>query len=135
MSTRLVPTPPGYRVQLTDDIAALLSHMDPYGIEPEPVVKITREMEEVNDQTVRVFAQTLMKRTGPGEIHLAPQFFMLGRKYQLGVLAHELGHVLLRGDPAHSETDADERARVAGLHIKYDRARWPGKGLQYLEEL
>ena len=44
-----------------------------------------------------------------------------------GLLAHEVGHVLV---PNGTEADADRAAyRVLGIRIGYDR-RWPGKGLQ-----
>jgi hypothetical protein len=46
---------------------------------------------------------------------------------RLGLLAHEVGHVL---DPNASEAKTDKVAeRALGIKIGYDR-RWPGKGLQ-----
>lgn len=46
---------------------------------------------------------------------------------RMGVLAHEVGHVLV---PGGSEEQADlAAARYLGIAIRYDR-RWPGKGLQ-----
>lgn len=47
--------------------------------------------------------------------------------WRLGVLAHEVGHVL---DPTRTEMGADLAAlQYLGVAIGYDR-RWPGKGLQ-----
>lgn len=47
--------------------------------------------------------------------------------YRLGLLAHEVGHVL---DPNASEAETDRvAAEVLGVKIGYDR-RWPDKGMQ-----
>lgn len=47
--------------------------------------------------------------------------------WRIGVLAHEVGHVL---DPTGTEEGADLAAfEHLGVRIGYDR-RWPGKGLQ-----
>jgi len=60
----------------------------------------------------------------------APQVRALPEANRLGLIAHEVGHLL---DPAATESGADEAAeRALGVHIVYD-PRWPGKGLQALE--
>lgn len=48
--------------------------------------------------------------------------------HRRGLMAHEMGHVLV---PETSEDGADAAVlQVLGVQIGYDR-RWPGKGLQY----
>jgi hypothetical protein len=59
----------------------------------------------------------------------APQALYLPEANRLGLMAHEIGHLL---DPAATENGADEAAeRALGVRILYD-PRWPGKGLQRL---
>lgn len=62
------------------------------------------------------------------EFHFAPQVLWLPAANRLGLLGHEVGHVIagLRGD----EDDADRASlEVFGISIGYD-LRFPGKGLQ-----
>lgn len=56
----------------------------------------------------------------------------LPAKHRLGLVAHEVGHlVAIRRHGDMSEDGADlEARRVLGVTIGYDMA-WPGKGLQY----
>lgn len=65
-------------------------------------------------------------------IFVAPQILRLPRAQRLGLIAHELGHVVLlrRRLWGHSERAADRTAeRVFGVEVTYD-LRWPGRGLQ-----
>jgi hypothetical protein len=58
----------------------------------------------------------------------APQIRALPSGNRLGLMAHELGHVL---DPYATENGADRAAEAAlGIRITYDKG-WPGKGLQW----
>lgn len=122
--------PPGDKLWLDNAVEAILDHVDPHSEVRTPHISVTREMEAINDDTVRVFAQTELET---GDMHLAPQFFDLDDEHRLGILAHELGHMLLREYPAHTEREADMVMADAGLKIMYDKENWPGKGLQYLE--
>lgn len=63
----------------------------------------------------------------PLTIEVAPQILWLPRAYRLGLLAHEVSHILCPGC-SEDEADAVSYARL-GVIIKYD-PRWPGKGLQ-----
>lgn len=59
----------------------------------------------------------------------APQALLLPEENRLGLLAHEVGHVI---DPLATENGADRAVeRRLGVRIVYD-PRWPGKGLQRL---
>ena len=62
----------------------------------------------------------------------APQALLLPEENRLGLLAHEVGHVI---DPLATENGADRAAEQRlGVRILY-APRWPGKGLQRLERL
>jgi len=62
----------------------------------------------------------------------APQALALPEANRLGLIAHEIGHLL---DPAATENGADAASEGAlGVKIAYD-SRWPGKGLQRLERI
>jgi hypothetical protein len=62
----------------------------------------------------------------PPRFEFAPQMVWLPKALRIGLLAHEVGHVLRPG----SEQDADDAAEeILGIPIAYDM-RWPGKGLQ-----
>jgi hypothetical protein len=67
---------------------------------------------------------------------LARAFFDLEWRFQAGLLAHEVGHlVAVRRFDDDSESGADAAARTyLGIAIGYDRS-WPGKGLQYARTL
>ena len=115
---------------LDEALNNLLDHIDPYCLMDYPQISVTKEMERVNQKDRRIFAQTCMDT---GEIQLAPQFFDLHPKYRYGILAHELGHVILIEDPDHTEDEADAEALEASIKILYDTDGWPGKGLQYID--
>ena len=58
----------------------------------------------------------------------APEVLFLARKFRLGLIAHEIGHVI--AGSKGSEADADSAAAAyLGVRIGYDM-RFPGKGLQ-----
>jgi hypothetical protein len=59
----------------------------------------------------------------------AEQTLWLPFEYRLGLIAHEIGHVI-DPDPLKTEDGADRHGMAAlDLLITYD-CRWPGKGLQ-----
>jgi hypothetical protein len=60
----------------------------------------------------------------------------LPERHRLGLLAHEVGHVIaIRRHGDMSEDGADDRSRdVLGITIGYDMS-WPGKGLQYARKI
>ena len=94
-----------------------------------PEVFMTREMDEAHRKSRRSFAKTLLDIP---EIHVASAIFDLDDAHFYGILAHEMGHVMLRLH-THTEVEADRVVLAAGLTINYDTDQWPGKGLQYLE--
>jgi hypothetical protein len=66
----------------------------------------------------------------PHTICVAQAFDALPEPYQRGLLAHEVGHLLL-GEGPHSEAAADAAVRKAlGVRVRYKDTRW-GERLQY----
>jgi len=94
-------------------------------------VSFPKKLTALHRRNPRRYAQVLPGRVPRFEF--AAQVLALPREHQLGLIAHEIGHVLAaQRDPQHSEQDADRAAHAAlGARIAYDR-RWPGKGLQRL---
>lgn len=83
-------------------------------------------MARINRRNTRRYAE---HDVGTSDFYFAPAVLSLPRANRIGLIAHEIGHFILRDGP-HSEADADQAAReVLGVRIRYDR-RWPGKGLQ-----
>lgn len=62
----------------------------------------------------------------------AAQTLWLPDPYVVGLIAHEIGHVLVgRISTEHTENDADAAAQIVlGIRIDYDKKNFPGKGLQ-----
>lgn len=89
-------------------------------------VGLSAKLEALNRRNPRRFAEVDVSRRS---FYFAPQVLLLPRPQRLGVIAHEIGHVLAGSRP-HTERHAD-LAAWAGLDVAilYDR-RWPGKGLQ-----
>jgi hypothetical protein len=76
----------------------------------------------------RRYAQVTAHDTPP-LFEFAEQTLRLSWPHRLGLMAHEVGHVL-DPDPKKTEPGADQTAlRALGIKIQYD-PRWPGKGLQ-----
>jgi hypothetical protein len=91
-------------------------------------VVFPRALELEHQRNPRRFAQVDVDRL---RFEFAPAILELDEDHQVGVIAHEVGHVL-----AHrywedlSEDGADRAAaQFLGITIRYDD-RWPGKGLQ-----
>ncbi len=67
----------------------------------------------------------------PHTICVAEAFDALPESHQRGLLAHEIGHLLL-GPGAHTEVEADAAVlRALGVRVRYKDTRW-GKRLQYV---
>lgn len=65
-------------------------------------------------------------------ICLANKFLKLPKKYQLGILFHEIGHLIL--GPRGTELQADRAAEgYFKIRIKYKSSRY-GKDLQYVDK-
>lgn len=70
-----------------------------------------------HEESKRQYAHTLHRS---GVICVARSFFQLPETHRLGLLLHEVGHVLLAHRPRHTEEDADEAARKAsGVRVYY----------------
>ena len=94
---------------------------------PDPWVQLSDELANTHARNCRRYAQVHFARY-PAVIEFAPQVLWLPRKYRLGLIAHELGHILA---PGKSEAEADRAAlRFLRVHITYDKRNFPGKGLQ-----
>jgi hypothetical protein len=84
------------------------------------------ELEEEHVRNPRRFAQVTPRRQPP-RFEFAPQVLHLGWPNRLGLIVHEIGHVLA---PEADEDGADRAGSTAlQIPITYDM-RWPGKGLQ-----
>jgi len=84
----------------------------------------TPQLDLAHRRSSRRYAQVLIDT--PPRFEFAPQMVWLPKPIRIGLLAHEVGHVLRPG----TEPDADDAAEeVLGIGIAYDM-RWPGKGLQ-----
>lgn len=92
---------------------------------PPPRIKPSIELSGTHRGNSRRYAETDGKT-----IFVAFEILSLPKAQRMGLLAHELGHVVLRNRPGHTEADADEAARrVFGVVVNYSK-KWPGKGLQ-----
>lgn len=86
-------------------------------------------LEDRHRKDPRAYAEV---QTEDLRFRFAPQARSLPSANRLGLMAHEIGHLL---DPAATENGADAAAETAlDVRIVYD-TRWPGKGLQKLLRL
>lgn len=85
-------------------------------------------LDEEHLEDPRRYAQVI-----PEQLHFefSHAALWLPRPQRIGVLAHEVGHVMR---PEGGERDADEAAGELGFPISYD-LRWPGRGLQTARNL
>jgi hypothetical protein len=118
---------PVSRMQVEGELAHL--HREA-GLRGVPQVSWPADLTRLHEQKPRRYAQ-VFTGVGPGQqeprYELAEQTRWLPEPQRLGVLAHEVGHVL---DPTGGEDGADAAAeRAFGVPITYDQ-RWVGKGLQ-----
>ena len=89
-----------------------------------PAVVFSRALGRTHCRNHRRYASVVIDEQ---EFSFAPQILWLPKTYRLGLIAHEIGHVLC---PEGDEDDADTAALdVLCVSIKYDRS-FPGKGLQ-----
>lgn len=105
-------------------LAAGLSEEEIKGV----TLEFPRELEERHKIDPRAYAEI-----GPEHLlfRFAPQALALPEENRLGLICHEVGHLL---DPPATENGADRAVeRQLGVRILYD-PRWPGKGLQRLEK-
>lgn len=93
---------------------------------PTAQVVFSDKLARVHCRSSRRYAEV---DVGRRIFYFAPQILLLPRAQRLGLVAHEIGHVLM-GARAHPEWTADCAAfDDLSVSISYDR-RWPGKGLQ-----
>lgn len=110
--------------QLVDELGELLERGGVLRSGPTASVWLWNPLDVEHAKNPRRYAQVI-----PDErrFEFARATLYLPACHRLGLLAHEVGHVL---DPIGGEDDADAAAaRHLGVQIGYDR-RWPGKGLQ-----
>jgi hypothetical protein len=92
---------------------------------PLPSIVIDARMEAIHKRNARRYAEVDVRRR---IFHFAPAVLWLPQTHRLGLLAHEIGHVIMDG--RGTETDADCAAfDDLDVVIEYDR-RWPGRGVQ-----
>lgn len=97
----------------------------------EPPIRFTLALDAEHYRNARRFAEVQ-----PEVAHFAFSHAVLHlhAPYRLGVLAHEVGHVLCAygvGCEVDSESGADDAARsVLKVSIGYDQRNFPGRGLQ-----
>lgn len=115
------PIPPD---QLVDELGTLLQRTHLCDGNPPAEVWLWDPLDREHAKNPRRYAQVIPELR---RFEFARATLQLPRCHRLGLLAHEIGHVL---DPRASEAGADRIAgQVLGVKIGYDR-RWPGKGLQ-----
>lgn len=93
-------------------------------------IHICRVAQKHHDRSLRQYAHVLHH---PGKICVAEEFWLLSEKHLLGILAHEVGHVLAHDDGlASTEAQADAAALMQlGIKIHYKDSIY-GERLQYL---
>ena len=124
--------PPGYRypilaqpltpLELREELDALL---EACGLDPDrATMSFPVDLDLEHWSNPRRYAQVIVKLM---HFQFARAMLWLPDAQRVGVLAHEVGHVLT---PGGNEADADRAAgEILGIPLKYDH-RWPGKGLQ-----
>jgi hypothetical protein len=82
-------------------------------------------LSRVHRRNVRRYAETDVRQR---RFYFAPEVLWLQRRNRLGLIAHEIGHVIMggRGTEAQADCAAFDDLDVV---IEYDR-RWGGRGLQ-----
>jgi len=58
----------------------------------------------------------------PNQVCLAREFSQLPERYRLGILMHELGHILI--GPEGAEYDANRAAQQLGIQIRYQSSQF-----------
>lgn len=115
--------------QLVQEIEAMLRRANLVNDRgPRYTVRIgDRDLDAEHAGNPRRYAQVWLE----GRVfELATATLWLPYCHRLGLIAHEVGHVLT---PGGSEAAADQAAAYfLGVQIAYDH-RWPGKGLQFAQ--
>jgi len=89
-----------------------------------------KEVDEEHKHSCRQYAHTYHYRN---TICVAESFYKLPISYQLGLIAHEVGHILV-GRASHKESQADKEAnKFFGIKVLYRDSKY-GKRLQYLDK-
>ena len=91
-------------------------------------VKFLRTLDDEHMEDPRRYAQVLVEKL---HFEFTHAVLWLPRPQRIGVLAHEVGHVMR---PDGGEREADDAAGELGFPISYD-LRWPGRGLQTARNL
>lgn len=105
------------------------------GLPGEPNVAWPNDLAALHEREPRRYAQ-VYSPPGPPQFagrgrprfEFAEQARWLPAPHRLGLVAHEVGHVLAGDDGSEEGADRAAAERL-GVKIGYDR-RWPGKGLQ-----
>lgn len=113
---------PIHYTRLASELGSLLVRA---GIDPErATIEFAPRLDAEHARNPRRYAEVDIELPA---FRFATATLWLPGPQRLGLLAHEVGHVLA---PGGTEADADRAARrVLGVRIGYD-PRWPGKGLQ-----
>jgi hypothetical protein len=107
--------------RLYQDIANILDRVP---VANSLIWTIRDSLDKEHQRDARRYAHVYVEKV---KIEFASQVLWLPRAQRIGIIAHEIGHILT---PGGTEKDADvAAANVIGVRITYDR-RWPGKGLQ-----
>lgn len=89
-----------------------------------------KEVDKDHERSCRQYAHTYHYKN---TICVAKKFYDLPYKNQAGLVAHEIGHLLV-GNVDHKERVADVLANAFfGIKIKYSNSKY-GKRLQYLSK-
>lgn len=118
------PIEPGLFLDEFDDVWVRVFPNDRF-----PPILFTKALAITHTVCARRYAEVDLRRR---IFHFAPQVLWLPKPHRLGLIAHEIGHLLTYYAKGfqHTEDEADASAeRLLGIKITYDH-RWPGKGLQ-----
>lgn len=92
------------------------------------IVRHCRAADREHARRRRAYAHTFHRA---GVICVARVFFALPTEHQRGILAHELGHMMLANRARHTERDADLAASAyLGVRVRYRNTVW-GNRLQW----
>lgn len=80
-------------------------------------VEHCKDADQEHAESRRQYAHTLHKK---GVICVASSFFDLPENVRLGLLLHEVGHILLDRKPGHSEDAANDAVyKASGVRVYY----------------
>lgn len=119
------------KAQLLKDLKELVAVA---GFDPAKVVMVFwGPLDREHESNCRRYAQMIPSSY---RFEFARAILSLPPRHRLGLLAHEVGHLIaIRNHGDDSEDGADLWARKGlGITIGYDMS-WPGKGLQYARKV